>query len=68
LGQAHLLAVIELQEPVALEAMHHLGHGRRRDPKEFRETRPDDLAALVGKGVDGLEVFLGRGGGLRRHS
>ena len=68
LGEADLLAVVELQQPVALEAMDHLGHRGGRDAKELRQARADDLAALVGEGVDGLEVLLGRGGSVRRHS
>jgi hypothetical protein len=66
--ETDLLPLVELQKPVALEAMHHLRHRRGRDPKELGETRADHLAALVGEGVHGLEVLLGRRGGLRRHS
>jgi len=48
--------------------MDHLRYRRGRYAQELREARADDLAALVGEGVDGLEVFLSGWGGLCRNS
>ncbi len=68
LGKTDLSPLVQLQQSVPRHAMDHLRHRRRRYAQELREARADDLAALVGQRVDGLEVLLGRWGGLRRHS
>jgi hypothetical protein len=65
--EAQLLAVVEGQQPIALEAVDHLRDRWRRDAQEFGQPRGDHAAVLVAERVDRLEVFLdgGRAGGAR---
>jgi hypothetical protein len=36
----------------------HLGNGGGGEPQELGQTRRDDVSALVGERVDGLQVLL----------
>ena len=61
LRETDISPLVETQQPVALETVDHLGYRGGGYAKELCEARADDLAALVGEGIHGLQVFLSRG-------
>jgi hypothetical protein len=60
LGKMHFFMPIELDQALSLEAVEHLRDRGGRNAYEGSETRADHVRSLIGKRVDGLEVFLDR--------
>jgi len=61
LGQMHFFTVIQRDKAIPLESVDHLGDRRCGESEELRETRRNDMSALVTEGVNGLEILLDRG-------
>jgi hypothetical protein len=61
LGQMHFFTVIQRDQPLALEPVDHLRDGRRREAKELRQARRNDVPVLVAKCVNRLEILLDGG-------
>jgi hypothetical protein len=61
LGQMHFFTIVEGDQALSLEPMDHLGHRRRREAEELRESSRNDVPVLVGERVNSLEILLDGG-------
>jgi hypothetical protein len=61
LGQMHFFTAVEGDEALPFESMDHLGHRRRGEAEELRESSRNHVPAFIGERVDGLEILLDGG-------